>query len=334
MPESEAGGSESAIVDAAAGVAAVGSPGLLWGVGAVSAKLDIARPTLRTWDRRYGLGPSLRTAGGHRRYTDVDVSRVQLMSRLLDSGVAAAQAAQVACTATEEEMAAGGPATRSTRPADRRTPGSPKRSSGTVRTLIRAAADLQADELARAISMQLRRHGVVLAWDHVFAPFLIEIGHLWTQGAFGIESEHLASGVLASELRSLSAVHRSRRPSHARVVLSCAEDELHALPVMALEAALAERKIPCLVLGQRVPGEALRRTVLVRRPTVVFVWASVTPWATGDAPGDLESDRPLHVLLGGPGWDDSATRSHGRVVVERVRDLGSTVSRIERALQS
>ena len=33
---------------------------VLWGVGAVSQRLGIATPTLRTWDRRYGLGPSAR----------------------------------------------------------------------------------------------------------------------------------------------------------------------------------------------------------------------------------------------------------------------------------
>ncbi|MEJ7754976.1 MAG: hypothetical protein WKF83_00420 [Nocardioidaceae bacterium] len=35
--------------------------GLMWGVGAVSLRVGIATPTLRTWERRYGLGPSQRT---------------------------------------------------------------------------------------------------------------------------------------------------------------------------------------------------------------------------------------------------------------------------------
>lgn len=330
MRDSEAGRSESVAVDSAAAVDAQEPGGLLWGVGAVSARLDIARPTLRTWDRRYGLGPSLRTVGGHRRYTAVDVSRVQLMSRLLDTGVAAAQAARAARSATEDELAAGSRPETSLR----RTAGNQRRASSAIGALVRAARDLQTDELARAISVQLERSGTVEAWERVFAPFLIEVGRQWSQGAFGIESEHLASGVLAAELRAYAARHRSRRPVRARVILTCAEEDQHALPVLALEAALAERKIPALVLGQRVPARALRRAVQVQQPAVVFVWASLTQSVDEDSPWNLGRRPSLHVLLGGPGWDDGATRLDGVVHVERVHDLDSAVTRIERVLQS
>ncbi len=331
MPDSEAGRSQSGVVDAAtAGPASDSgeSTGLLWGVGAVSTKLDVARPTLRTWDRRYGLGPSLRTPGGHRRYTATDVSRMQLMNRLLDTGVAAAQAAQVACSATDEELAVGVLPSRTVR-----RPGNRRRASSTVGTLVRAAKALQADELARCISVQLRRRGAVEAWEEVFAPFLIEIGQQWMLGEFGIASEHLASGVLASELHTFSMHHRSHRPVSARVILTCAEDEQHVLPVFALEAALAQRKTPTLVLGQRMPVKALRRAMLARRPAVVFIWASMAQ-PVGDASNGLDPDVSRHVLLGGPGWSDGAAHSYGSVRVERVHDLDQAVSQVERGLQS
>jgi DNA-binding transcriptional MerR regulator len=38
-------------------------------VAAVARRLGVAPATLRTWDRRYGLGPSEHEAGAHRRYT-------------------------------------------------------------------------------------------------------------------------------------------------------------------------------------------------------------------------------------------------------------------------
>ena len=62
---------------------------LTWGVGAVSSRLNITASTLRTWERRYGVGPSFRTEGGHRRYTESDIDRVDLMRRLLSRGVSA-----------------------------------------------------------------------------------------------------------------------------------------------------------------------------------------------------------------------------------------------------
>jgi len=68
----------------------------LLAVAAVARRLGVAPATLRTWDRRYGLGPSEHTAGAHRRYTGTDVDRLMVMRRLTLAGVAPADAARVA----------------------------------------------------------------------------------------------------------------------------------------------------------------------------------------------------------------------------------------------
>src|SRR5699024_3119414 len=65
-------------------------------VAAVAGRLGVAASTLRTWERRYGLGPSARTAGRHRRYDAADVARLQVMRRLTRQGAAPADAALLA----------------------------------------------------------------------------------------------------------------------------------------------------------------------------------------------------------------------------------------------
>jgi transposase-like protein len=65
-------------------------------VAAVARRLGVAPPTLRTWDRRYGLGPSAHTAGAHRRYSPADVARLMVMRRLTLEGVAPVDAAKIA----------------------------------------------------------------------------------------------------------------------------------------------------------------------------------------------------------------------------------------------
>ncbi|MGA8116713.1 MAG: MerR family transcriptional regulator, partial [Actinocatenispora sp.] len=64
--------------------------------GDVARRLGVAVTTLRSWDRRYGLGPAGRTSGRHRRYTADDVARVELMHRLSADGVPPAEAARLA----------------------------------------------------------------------------------------------------------------------------------------------------------------------------------------------------------------------------------------------
>ncbi len=70
-------------------------------VAAVARRLGVAPATLRTWDRRYGLGPSEHLAGSHRRYSANDVSRLLVMRRLTLEGVAPSEAARAALTSNE-----------------------------------------------------------------------------------------------------------------------------------------------------------------------------------------------------------------------------------------
>jgi transposase-like protein len=65
-------------------------------VAAVARRLGVAPSTLRTWDRRYGLGPSSHRAGSHRRYGAADLERLVVMRRLTLDGVQPAEAARIA----------------------------------------------------------------------------------------------------------------------------------------------------------------------------------------------------------------------------------------------
>ena len=76
-------------------------PGPSLTVAAVARRLGVAPATLRTWDRRYGLGPSEHLAGSHRRYSATDVSRLLVMRRLTLEGVAPSEAARAALDSEE-----------------------------------------------------------------------------------------------------------------------------------------------------------------------------------------------------------------------------------------
>ena len=40
--------------------------------------LGVSVPTLRSWERRYGMVVPQRTPGGHRRYTEEDIDRLRV----------------------------------------------------------------------------------------------------------------------------------------------------------------------------------------------------------------------------------------------------------------
>lgn len=78
-------------------------------VAAVARRLGIAPSTLRTWDRRYGIGPGGHVPGRHRRYSADDVARLELMQHALLRGVSPADAAGYARTARLPRPDADGP---------------------------------------------------------------------------------------------------------------------------------------------------------------------------------------------------------------------------------
>ncbi len=63
-------------------------------IGEVARRTGVTVPTLRAWERRYGLLLPVRTAGGHRRYSDEDVQRVLAVLDLTGQGWAVGAAAR------------------------------------------------------------------------------------------------------------------------------------------------------------------------------------------------------------------------------------------------
>jgi len=88
---------EEALVDA--GTPTPGGDGPRLGVAAVARRLGIAPATLRTWDRRYGIGPTDHAPGRHRRYSTGDMARLELMQHALVRGAGPAEAARYALDA-------------------------------------------------------------------------------------------------------------------------------------------------------------------------------------------------------------------------------------------
>lgn len=304
--------------------------GILWGVGAVSRRLGITTATLRTWDRRYGLGPNKRTEGGHRRYSERDVARVARMSQLIAEGVPSAQAARVA-----QAFPSGDPAADDGRAPVGRPVHAEETAIGTlgvpmtVNAMLRAALELDAQTLSKIVAHVFDRRGVLDGWTSVVAPFLVVVGQQWEVGRLGIAAEHLASECISTELRHRVRYRHGRRPVNPPVVLASAADDQHGLPLVALAAALAEHRIGTRMLGARTPTDALTSAVDQICPRVLFLWSSLT--TTGHIPslaGIDTLDPELVVLLGGPGWPPAVDPSESAAAIERVASLDGAVGRI------
>jgi len=320
---------------------------LSWPVGAVAEQLGVSTSTLRSWDRRYGLGPTRRTGGNHRRYGPGDVLRVRLMARLTAQGVPARTAAD-AIAEMDDRMIAARLVGRTTAPgasapAPASAPGGSAVSIGTaarraqvdvddtqvvVDHIVAAARGLDALSLVHLYRSALRRFDLSDAWTGVFVPALRRIGDEWGTGRLGVESEHLASELLETELRAVVRAHRAVL-SGSPVLLAGADDEQHHLPLLALEAELARMGTASVHLGARMPARATVAAIERLRPRAVFVWASLERTSSepfwdlvGSTAGSTATTR--RIVVGGPGWPDGLEDAVPGLV--RVHDLASAVA--------
>lgn len=269
-------------------------------VSAVARRLGVAPATLRTWDRRYGLGPSAHTFGAHRRFSDADVERLQVMRRLTAAGVPPGDAARLVLSGANESSAE----PTAPEPVQHQAGGgrvvAMPGSSPDVRGLARAAMSLDAATVTATIRRSLRDHGVPTTWHGLVAPVLHGVGERWETTGEGVDVEHLLAESALAALRS-SAVPDP--PGPARVLLACAPDDYHALPLHILAAALAERGIASRNLGGAVPSDALAAAVLRVGPAVVFLWSSLRTTGNPALLGDVPATSPApSILLGGAGW--------------------------------
>ncbi len=273
---------------------------------AVARQLGVAVDTLRTWDRRYGIGPSGRPTGKSRRYTPDDVDRLHRMRALVADGMSAADAATTVIA--PDRLEAGRAASSKAAPGrlgGGRTlaiPGGAPEHRG----LARAATALDADTVERLLSESMDLYGAVITWDELLRPVLVAAGRRWETNGDAVEVEHLLSQTAGDVFRQ--AARRQSLRTRVPVLAASVEDDTHTLPLYALAAALREVGVAVHVLGASTPSRALQAAARRLGPSGIFVWSQLPGRAV--SPNDLAGlvrSRPLRrVVVGGPGWDPDA----------------------------
>ena len=181
-------------------------------VAAVAARLGVAASTLRTWDRRYGLGPSSHEAGSHRRYTPADVDRLERMRHMTLQGVAPADAARAAMApGGAETPRAWAPGTTGARHESTDAPG-----RLLVDPLSLAAAAMEPDEprVHRMLDQEVRDVGIVRAWTRLAKPALTMLAQRERSDRPGVDPEAVVAAAVLLAVRDVSAAAERRERVH------------------------------------------------------------------------------------------------------------------------
>ena len=215
--------------------------------------LGVPGPTLRSWERRYGLPTTTRSPGGHRRYRSVELRQLRLMRDEIAIGRPAADAARWVRGLLDEEN-----------PSLARVHGvldaSNQRDPGAIRSVL---------ELARA------EIGLAAAIDEVMMPAMRQIGGGGSP-AMHVGQEHLTTEVVRGWLAKIVALAPAPNAGNRTVLLGTGPGDFHTLGLEALAAVLAEHRTASRSLGPRTSLRVLLAAIAVT-PDAVVVLVSHLP---------------------------------------------------------
>jgi DNA-binding transcriptional MerR regulator len=279
-------------------------PSLGWPVAYVAARVGVSISTLRSWERRYGLGPSGRTDGGHRRYTTDDIAAMLRLRRFVAEGMSTSAAAAAVRNAHSVTV--------------------PHAADPLEQQFLDAIEALDGAAIAAALYALLVERGAIEAWTEVVTPFLQRLGVEWAGTGTGIECEHVAVASIMSTLDRWTWEQRPGGPAPV-AILAAVERDHHTAPLHALAAALAERGVDSILLGS-LPDASLYAAVARLSPetdvTALVLWSRL-----GDIGGSAALRRArslgLPVYAAGPGWPTRVPAS-----IERLRTLTAAVDTI------
>lgn len=246
-------------------------------VRSVAERLGIPTATLRSWTRRYGIGPSQQRPGKHRLYTESDIATLEQMLALIRAGASPAGAAAAVT--------------------ERPTP--PER--GNWKPLLTAAFAFDTRSVSAQLTAHLAAYGVLDTWNLLCRPAFAQIVARQLGGEGCIDVEHLLSWSITAALHASTPAAVSGKTPAA--VLACTSGETHALALEALRAALLERGVNAWMLGADVPTAAVADAVarIDGRPDVVL-WSQQETTALTSAIR-VCAEAGARVFVGGPGWD-------------------------------
>ena len=256
--------------DALSGDAPQGRP-----IAEVAELLGVPMPTLRSWQRRYGIPDMHHTPGRHRRYSLVELHALRLMRDEIARGERAATAAQT----VRALLGLDGPAGR------------------LVEGLLAACEDLDSAGVRDRLDDAEAELGLAGALDDVLMPALKQVGAWWESGRCHLGQEQLTTETARAWLDQ----HYTPSPSRgAQLVLACGPGDMHTIGLEALNLLLRRLGRPTRVLGARTSQTALE-VAITANPTAGVVIVSHLASSRNRAVGLLRAvdARGLPVLYAG-----------------------------------
>ncbi len=278
----------------------------MYTINQAAARTGLRIPTIRAWERRYGIVEPARTAGGYRLYDDAAIARLIAMRHLIESeGWRPSQAATRVIEAGED-LASVSPPAEASAPAQERAAGaSPPADTATDASFASAANRFDVETMERLLDEGFAAQRFESAMEDRIFPALRALGTAWASGDVDVAAEHAATELVRRRLAHYyDAAGWSGRGSE--VIVGLPPGGRHELGAFAFAVAARRAGLSVLYLGADVPPESWLQAVQDTRAPVA-VLAVVMPSDVAGATQVIEvldrSDRQVTCAIGGSAAD-------------------------------
>jgi len=226
---------------------------------AVARETGVPADTFRAWERRYGVPRPQRTEGGHRLYSDYDMSIIRWLRDRTAEGMNISHAVQLLRSAEES---AGAAVDDEARAIER------------LRVeLTEGLVGFDAPTAERLLSEAFALYPIEVVLIELIQPVMIEIGERWHRGEINVAAEHFATQFVRRRLSGLLNIFEANR-RYATIVVGCAPTEIHDLGALVVALFLARRGWHVVYLGAQVPAADLIDAVHTLNPALVCLSAT------------------------------------------------------------
>ena len=291
-----------------------------------AARTGLAVPTIRAWERRYGVVQPGRTPAGYRLYDDAALARLAAMRRLVDDlGWRPSQASERVLAAGDDlaeltalglppepqpgEVVSGGGAGDDNR-------ASPSLATESVDAFLGATRALDIPAMDEILDTAFARQRFESAMGDVVFPALRGVGERWATGEVDVAAEHAASETVRRRLGQLFEA-ASRPAGNPSILVGLPPGSRHELGAFAFAVAARRAGLHVVYLGADVPLESWLRTARETRSPIVIlgvVTREDVAAATVVAEGLRTLDPAPHCLVGGAFAHEVPTRSGVRAL--------------------
>ena len=276
----------------------------LFNTKAVVRQTGVPAPTLRAWERRYGVLAPHRGENDYRLYSERDIAIIRWLREQVENGLSISQAIALlrtitpptALTGTKEhpdpprdsdEAQERYAAVLASKPAQESTlaslPGG-ETVTKIINQLLDALTQLDEAEAGGLLAQAFALFPVEQVITQVIEPALTRIGDYWASGQIPVTVEHFTTTLVRSQLETL---YRSEPTpiSGPLVLVGCAPREHHEIGALILALMLRRQHagLRVVYLGQNIEPAHLIESVQTSRPLVVCLSAALSEHVQGVA---------------------------------------------------